>query len=405
MNDARRGASGTRSLIAVVALAGAGLLAFALQSTSPRTARVIRATLSLADALGTGDTAGYARAFGPRPFTFPQDHGAHPDFRTEWWYFTGNLETADGRRFGYQLTFFRSALAPAALDRASAWATRQAWMAHFALTDTRPGEFHAFDRFARGAQGLAGATTAPFRVWVDDWSVESDADDDDVFPIRLRAADGAVSIDLTTGTGKPIVLQGELGFSRKGPEPGNASFYYSFTRMPTTGTLRIGGRTHAVHGSSWLDREWSTSGLRESLAGWDWFALQFEDRSELMIYQLRRNDGTTDPFSGGSFVATDGSTMAIDAADVMIEATASWSSPIDGTLYPSAWRIRVPALGLAVDLVPLLANQELDLAVRYWEGAVEVRGTRDGTPVRGHGYAELTGYAGSAGARAVPNAR
>lgn len=354
--------------------------------------REIRTTLSLADALGTDDTAGYARAYEPRSFDFPGDHAAHPDFATEWWYFTGNLESAEGRRFGYQLTFFRRALSAHAPERASAWATRQAWMAHFALTDVHDSRFFAHERFARGALKLAGATAAPFRVWLEDWRIEGD--DSNAFPARLRAADDSVAIDLVVEPAKPIVLQGERGLSRKGPEPGNASYYYSMTRLRTSGMIQVAGQDFAVTGSSWLDREWSTSALRAGLAGWDWFALQFDDNTELMLYRLRGMDGSTDPFSAGTFVHDDGTTADIVASDIEIDETASWRSPIDGTSYPAAWTLRVARLDLAVDIEPLLSDQELNLAVRYWEGAVDATARRAGVTQHGRGYVELTGYAG-----------
>ncbi|MGH7576551.1 MAG: lipocalin-like domain-containing protein, partial [Longimicrobiales bacterium] len=258
-------------LAAAAVLAILGVAGRQCSRSGPSADRYGDTGMSLAEALGTGDTAGYARAYEPRPFDFPEDHGAHPEFRTEWWYFTGNLETDVGAPFGYQLTLFRSALAPesgtlaasrpgeegaAANGRNSAWATNQVYMAHFAVTDVASERFYAFDRFARGAAGLAGAQAGPFKVWVEDWSgeAESRALASATFPLRLRAAEGDVAIDLVLERGKPIVLNGERGLSRKGPEPGNASHYYSLTRMPTAGSIRIGDATHRVHGASWLDR-------------------------------------------------------------------------------------------------------------------------------------------------------
>ena len=387
------------------ALALGACLLFALTLATGRAPerREIRTTLSLADALGTGDTTGYARAFGTRAFVFPADHGHHPDFATEWWYFTGNLETTDGRRFGYQLTFFRSALAPAMEVRASAWATRQAWMAHFAVTDVSASRFLAFERFSRGAQQLAGATISPFRVWLEDWSLEGDSTR--AFPARIRAAEGNTALDLVIEPAKPIVLQGNRGWSRKGPEPGNASYYYSMTRMRTTGRIAFDGEQHTVSGSSWLDREWSTSALSNGLAGWDWFALQFDDNTELMLYRLSRDDGTTDPFSGGTFIAADGSTTAFSADDITIEETRYWSSSLDGTRYPAEWTLRIAPLALTIEIEPLVSDQELNLAVRYWEGAVTGRATRGAETRTAIGYVELTGYAGPPSTRAFPDVR
>ncbi len=349
--------------------------------------------LSVSETLGADPDAGYARALAPRPFVFPADHGPHPEFKTEWWYYTGNLAAADGRRFGYQLTFFRIALAPDMPPRASRWASRQLSMAHFALSDPAGQRFHSAERFARNALGLAGAQAAPFRVWLEDWQA---AGPEQTFPMRLQAADGAVAIDLLLEAGKPLVLQGEQGLSRKSAAPGNASYYYSFTRLPTQGRLRLGGKEFQVSGHSWLDREWSTSALAPDQAGWDWFALQLDDGHELMYYQLRRKDGTADPASAGVWVLPDGSSRPLARQDLQLDPTATWASPRGGR-YPSAWRLRLPDEQLDLRIEPLLADQELAVTIRYWEGAVRVTGERAGKPVSGYGYVELTGYAEGGG--------
>jgi len=351
------------------------------------------ASLSVADALRTSGDQGYAKALAPRDFHFPADHGPHPEFRTEWWYYTGNLATAEGRRFGFQLTFFRSALAPAAPERASAWATRQAWLAHFTVSDVEGKRFHSFERWSRGAVGLAGAQAQPFRVWVKDWKAEGAP----VFPMRLRAAEGGVAIDLLLQEGKPPVLQGERGLSRKGAEPGDASYYYSLTRMPTTGTVRLGGESFPVTGASWMDREWSTSSLGKDQVGWDWLALQLSDGWDLMLYRLRRADGSADPASSGTLIAPDGPSRPLRLADFQLKGSGEWRSPRSGAKYPARWRIRVPGEELDLEVRPLLADQELDVSFRYWEGAVGIAGTHHGRPVQGKGYVELTGYAAPVG--------
>lgn len=351
------------------------------------------ASLSVAGALRGGNDQGYARAMKPRTFSFPADHGPHPEFRTEWWYYTGNLATAEGRRFGFQLTFFRSALAPEMPERGSAWATRQAWLAHFALSDIdgEEGErFHSFERWSRGAVGLAGIQAAPFRVWVEDWSAQ--ADGGQVFPMRLRAAEGKVALDLRLDQGKPPVLQGERGLSRKSSEPGNASYYYSLTRMPANGTIRVGGESFTVQGSAWMDREWSTSSLGEGQVGWDWFALQLSDGTDLMLYQLRDAQGRPDPSSSGSIAGSGGASRTLSLQDFSLESLATWESPDSGARYPARWRVRIPSEELDLTVTPLLADQELDVSFRYWEGAVGIEGTRRGQTVRGRGYVELTGY-------------
>ena len=350
----------------------------------------MQGSLAVAEALGGGDLAGFARADGPRPFSFPDDHGPHPGFRTEWWYYTGNLQAAGGRHLGFQLTFFRTALAAAPARRASAWGTSEVYLAHFAVTDTRGGRFRAWSRTGRAALGLAGATARPFRVWIDDWAVESEGPE--ALPMRLRAGEPEAAIDLVLTSAKPVVLQGERGLSRKGPEPGNASFYYSLTRMPARGTVRIGGETLAVEGLAWMDREWSTSALGRDLVGWDWFALQLDDGRDLMLYRLRRRDGSADPWSGGTLVDAAGGARPLVRDDVQVDALGAWTSPRSGVRYPAGWRLTVPAADLALDLAPRLNDQELSVGMRYWEGAVAVRGTAAGRPVAGNGYVELVGY-------------
>lgn len=371
-------------LLALVALGGIG---WWLSAPSPAP---VEEPLELARILGAGETEGYALADRPRAFAFPADHGSHPDYRSEWWYFTGNLADDAGRRFGYELALFRVALAPGTPERASAWATRQVYMVHLALTDAAAQRFRYDARFARAALGLAGAEASPFRVWLEDWSVAGDG-----FPWRIAAATKDFRLDLSLAPLKPIVLQGEDGLSRKGAQPGNASYYYSIPRLATEGTITVEGARHAVKGESWLDREWSTSALEEGQVGWDWFGLQLDDGHELMVYRLRRRDGSVDPHSAGALIAPDGTKRSLSHADVQLEAPAHWTSPRGGT-YPARWRLAVPAVDLALEIEPMLADQELDVTPRYWEGAVDIRGVHGGRPITGHGYVELTGYAARA---------
>lgn len=339
--------------------------------------------------------AGYARALVPRRFEFPADHGPHPDFRQEWWYYTGNLAAADGRHFGYQLTFFRFALAPpSSTRRTSAWAARQVYLAHFALTDVGGKRFYQQERSSRAALGLAGAEAQPFRVWLEDWSVTGAP----ILPMTLRAATPEVALDLELTSDKPLVLQGEQGLSQKGASPGNASYYYSYTRMPSKGTLRVGNETFAVTGASWMDREWSTSALERDQVGWDWFALQLASGEELMFYQLRRRDGTIDRHSGGVWVDGAGATRPITPDEFHLQVEREWRSP-DGARYPSAWHVRVPALRLDLRVQSYLADQEIRQRFRYWEGAVAVQGRRGDDAVSGSGYVELVGYGGGAARR------
>lgn len=342
----------------------------------------------LTELLAGGETEGYDRALAPRPFDFPRDHGPHPGFRSEWWYLTGNLSTAAGRRFGYQFTLFRNAIAAEAPDRDSTWATRQIYMAHLAVTDVEAGGFHAFERFSRGAAGLAGVTAQPFRAWLEDWVLSGASPP----PFRLNAYEQGVGVELELDSAKPLVLQGDRGMSQKGREPGNASYYYSYTRMPTRGLVTVGYKSFVVQGSSWFDREWSTSALEDGQVGWDWFALQLSNGRDLMVYRLRRADGATDPLSSGTLVATDGSSRRLAATEFEIEPLEHWTSPATGVRYPSRWRLGVAAAQLDLTVTPLLPGQELGLSVRYWEGAVAVSGVSMGAAVAGHGYAELTGY-------------
>lgn len=349
-------------------------------------------SVSVADAMSS-DTSGYRRADKPRPFTFPDDHGPHPGYKNEWWYLTGSLDGPDGTPYGYELTIFRFALAPpaefAASDEDSGWRTNQFYMGHFAVTDGGDETFSAFERFGRGGAGIAGAKADPFRVWLENWAMRSVGTD--TFPLRLRAEENGVGIDLTVRPDKPMILQGNDGLSQKGPGSGNASYYYSYTRMATTGTVTTGGDTVQVSGSSWMDREWSTSALGPNQVGWDWFSLQLDDGRDFMYYQLRNEDGSASRFSEGTLVAPDGSTQSIPPEDVTVEILDTWTSPDGSHTYPVEWQLRIPSENLDLHVQSIIPNQELDVSVRYWEGAVRVEGS-----TTGRGYVELTGYGDSA---------
>jgi predicted secreted hydrolase len=376
-----------------VALAGVLLtsLLFAACSSSPSGSGPAGG-IAVAEAMGGGGAEGFARATEPRDFVFPDDHGPHNDFRTEWWYFTGNLEGEAGEEFGFQLTLFRHALAPSAPARNSRWGARDVWFAHFALGDGKRGRFFAFERFERGAQGLAGARARPFVAWVGDWRAES-IDGIETFPMRLVADAGDVAMDLVVELNKPIVLQGDRGLSQKGPGDGNASFYYSLTRLGASGSITVRGETHPVKGTAWLDREWSTSALSEGQTGWDWFAIQLDDGRELMLYRLRRADGSVDPHNSGTLVDADGSTLKLGPTEVRYQPGREWTSPSSGVAYPVEWRLSIESLELEFEVTPMLDASELDVSVRYWEGAIRVRGSEGGRPVAGRGFLEMTGYA------------
>jgi predicted secreted hydrolase len=354
-------------------------------------AATVAAQVDVTDLLGSRPAPGFARAMAPIAFSFPDDHGPHPEFRSEWWYFTGNLADENGRHFGFQLTFFRVALSPVAAPRESAWATNQAWMAHFTLTDTALKTFHTAERLGRGALGLAGAKPSPFRVWLGDWQATGHGDFG-FFPLRLTAAHEGFAIELELWALKRLVLQGNQGLDRKGPEPGNASHYYSYPRLAARGSVRTPNSSFDVTGTAWMDREWGTSALGPALAGWDWLSLQLSDGRDLMLYRLRRKDGSADAFSKGALVLPDGTRIALSVREFEIEPRRWWTSPTTRVRYPVAWSIEIPAMQLALEIEPRLDNQELNLSVRYWEGAVLADGRAGGERVTGQGYLELAGY-------------
>ncbi|MEM7020538.1 MAG: lipocalin-like domain-containing protein [Pseudomonadota bacterium] len=343
--------------------------------------------IAVANALGGyNDTKGYERALTVRPFDFPVDHGAHPSFRNEWWYATGNVFDAHGRHFGYQLTLFRIAIKPPDEEKPdSAWRTRQIYMGHFALTDVANGQHYHDEKFSRASLGLAGARNKPFRVWLEDWSFISESDA--FLPLHTAASTPGFAINFLLQNAKPLVLQGNKGLSQKSPEPGNASYYYSFTRLPTTGTVRIGEQSFQVSGDSWLDREWSTSVLGPKQQGWDWFALQLEDGREIMFYQLRHEDNSIDQLSQGVLVEKDGSYRKLNLEDVELKPQTIWHSPQTKRKYPIEWRMNILSAQLSLNIRAALENQEMLATVQYWEGAVVVEGT-----AKGYGYLEMTGY-------------
>jgi len=348
--------------------------------------------------------SGFAQVLAPRTFVFPRDHGPHPEFRQEWWYVTGNLDGADGGRFGFELTFFRFALAPPPAPTAgtsgaeegsgpsamSAWRAREIYMAHFAITDVGAQRFHFAHKLSRGALGLAGSEGPPLRVWIDDWRLGAAGAAGGDW--KLAAAQEGYALELELHPLTPPVLNGAAGLSVKSDAPGSASYYYSIPRLAVHGTLLEQGKPLAVQGLAWLDREWGSGGLGPNQAGWDWFALQLDDGTALMFYALRDRDGNRDPHSAGTWVESSGEARPLESPAVAIEVTGHWTTA-DRLHYPSGWRLRVPSLALDVTVQPVLADQELTSSPRYFEGAVDVSGTREGRVLRGRGYVELVGYA------------
>lgn len=329
-------------------------------------------------------------------YRFPYDHGAHDTFRTEWWYYTGHLTAENGRRFGYQVTFFRRAIEPERVGAISSqWAIRHLYLAHVALSDIGRKRFRYAEKVSRAGLGKAGAETGRLRVWIDRWSVEASASPPEHH--RLRAAAGDFSFDLTVSPEKPPVAHGERGVSRKGADPSQASHYYSFPRLATSGTLVVDGDRLSVRGTSWMDHEFGSGDLGADLVGWDWFSIQLDGGTELMLYRLRRPDGTVAPVSSGTAILPDGRVRHLSLAETQVEVLDYWTSQASGARYPGRWRVTVPALALALDIRPLLPDQELitsrSTQVTYWEGAVEISGRLRDAPVSGQGYVELTGYA------------
>lgn len=359
--------------------------------------------VSLHTGLG-GDASGYQRACGPREFTFPQDHADHPEFRNEWWYITGNLENTSAQRFGFHITFFRIANSPLAVDDkddevASAWASNEFYMAHFAITSVADKTIRYFERFGRAAAGLSGTLTethstqsgdreANTKVWLDDWQLNiTEKEGNSSLTVSLTQDD--TSLELTMVPQKPKVLQGINGYSQKSADPCNASYYYALTRMTAAGDLVFGGASHPVSGTAWLDREWSSSALADDQAGWDWFALQLDDGRDIMLYQLRKQDGSVDTFSHAVEINGSGEKRDIPLHAWQVKVDDWWQSE-SGSRYPVAGQVQFKDSGETIVFTPLIENQELNLTVRYWEGAINLS-DKSGREI-GTGYMELTGY-------------
>jgi len=345
---------------------------------------------------------GFARATAVRPFRLPADHGPHFEYQTEWWYYTGNVAAGDGRRFGFQLTFFRRGLTPGP-PAAEGLATNQVWFAHFAVTDVAARRHAGVERFARGAGGLAGATPVghpepgragePYGVWLEDWRADGLNADGSAVRLVARDASSSLSLDLELRAAKPLVAHGDRGLSPKSDEPGNASYYVGYTRMAARGRIGANGIEADVAGEAWFDHEWSTSALGPGAVGWDWLSLQLDDGRELMLFQIRREDGGLEPASGGTLVDRDGRTQRLSGDDVRLEVRRRWTSPDTGATYPSLWRLSGTGLDLVVE--PWTPDQEMRTSFLYWEGAVRVSGWAGGRPTAGRGYVEMTGYARS----------
>ena len=336
----------------------------------------------------------FKRATQPMDFQFPRDHAAHPDYKTEWWYYTGNLQSSDGQSYGYQLTFFRNSLTPNVSSRPSKFASNQVYMAHFAVTDVSRKEYKSFERYSRGSIGLAGTKVehSNYSVWLEDWSATQKTDK----TIRLFAVDDAtnpiIAIDLIlTQTRKPV-FHGNGGLSQKGPEVGNANHYYSLIGLESIGTIQINKERINVAGTSWMDHEFGTSSLSKGIVGWDWFSIQLDNDVALMLACLRFQDGTDWQSFQGSLIQPDQPTEKVSRSDFIVQQTSRWKSPRSGNIYPSGWALKLDRLQMNIQVEPMIKDQEFGGSFKYWEGAVRVKGTFKGKLVEGAGYVELTGY-------------
>jgi predicted secreted hydrolase len=338
---------------------------------------------------------------GPCNLEFPKDHGAHPDYRTEWWYYTGNLRSEAGDQYGFQLTFFRSRISPPGAEkkwprRPSAWRTPQVYLAHAAVSDIAGQQHRQAEAVSRAALGMAGVNQSGHHteVFLKDWSIQMGSDR---HILKVVAAD--FSYELIFKPAKAVILHGDGGYSLKGSTPERASCYYSFSRLAGQGSLTIGDDTIAVSGSGWMDHEFSTALLEPGITGWDWFSLQLSNQTELMIFLLRTQDGLLHPASGGTLIHPDGQARHLAGRDFKVAVLDTWRSRQSQARYPARWRLQIASLSLDLTVTSKLPDQEMrtmdSTGVTYWEGSVSLQGTQNKQPLKGEGYVELTGYAGA----------
>lgn len=340
----------------------------------------------------------WRQAIGPWKWAFPRDHGSHPDFRTEWWYFTGNLKDAANNRFGYQLTFFRQGVHVRPKDPKHPWAIRDVYLAHFAMTDVSSNQFWYAERVSRQGPGLAGAVEDGMNVWLLNWIAKMEGN-----RIQIEARHQSMGLTLNLIPRKPLVFHGKNGLSQKGPKEGQASYYFSYSNLATEGAIKtpLSQSTIPVKGTSWFDHEFGSNQLAPDQVGWDWFSLHLSDGQELMVYFLRKKDGSIEPSSSGTLVTRSGNAIHLKRSDINLEVLDHWKSPKSAGRYPSRWRLKVASAKIEMELSPLIPSQELltegSTGIIYWEGTVAGKGTSGDRPVTCEGYVELTGYAGSLG--------
>src|SRR5579871_3168425 len=336
--------------------------------------------------------AQYQQALPGYRYKFPRDHFAHPEYKTEWWYYTGNLKAADGHRFGFELTFFRQGVNRDS-ETAGDWDVHDIYLAHLALSDIDGKRFYHTERLNRSGPGIAGASLQSQKVWNGNWQAQwRDGEQ------HLRAVADDFALEFVLGSGKPPVIHGRNGISQKGAGEGNASHYLSFTRLQTSGTIELNGNSYNVAGESWMDHEFFSGGLDQDEAGWDWLSLQLDDNSEIMLYRMRHKDGSVDPFSSGTYVDPSGhSTFLSNREFSMTPAGETYTSGATGAVYPVGWRVAIPALAMDLRITTPLPSQEMtssrEPGLSYWEGAIDISGARSGAAIRGVGYLEMTGYA------------
>jgi predicted secreted hydrolase len=367
-----------------------------MRSSGPRMLATAMALAGLNAAPGDGP-AEYRTAVPGYRYEFPRDHFTHPEFQTEWWYYTGNVRGAQGEHFGYELTFFRQGMGRGASGKPP-WGVPDLYLAHLALSDIGGQRFYHTERLNRPGPGFAGADLNSAAIWNGNWQTVWDLPPPPGLSTRQRlsAIAEAFSLDLRLDSAKPPVIHGENGVSQKAAGRGRASYYISFTRLRTSGAIELAGRRYQVEGASWMDHEFFTEQLDASQTGWDWFSIQFEDGSELMLFRIRHADGSIDPYSAGTYVDAGGRARHLGRSEFTLEPGATWASAQSGARYPVAWTIRVPPLAIAASVTTPLASQELTsenpASPSYWEGAIDIRGTKAGASAAGSGYLEMTGY-------------
>ena len=340
----------------------------------------------------------WKQALEQRSWNFPRDHGAHPDYRTEWWYFTGNLTDNKGDRYGYQLTFFRQGIQKKLKKRRNSWEVRDVYFAHFGISDIENKKFRFAERISRTGPGLAGAATDALNAWCLDWSVRTEKE-----KTFISAGEGGMRLNLRLVPQKPLVIHGKNGLSKKGIRPGQASYYYSFTDLKTNGHLMTSENNVPIEikGISWFDHEFGSNQLSDDQTGWDWFSVHLSDGRDLMLYFLRRRDATLEKASSGTLIEKNGHHRHLALGDIQRKVLGHWTSPASKGRYPNQWMIKIPSVDIDLRLATMIPDQELRTAdstgIVYYEGAIAGRGTSSGKPVACEGYVEMTGYAGALG--------